>query len=280
MEATGVLVPAACAGGVAIAATVAIERFGGRLGGLLATLPTTIVPAAVGMFLGSADLADYRAGLFIMPAGMLVNAFFLWVWRVLPARLVWRRLGARLAAITLVSLLAWAVAAALCVVAVGLLAHTGVPGAAIALVLTLVLAASGALACARGVPAPRGHRRVRLGALLLRGLMAAVAIGGAVMLQQLGNPLLAGMAAVFPAIFLTTMVSLWLAQGEAVPAGAVGPMMLGSTSVCAYALVAAFSLPALGAWMGSFVAWWGAVLVATLPAWLWLRSRQPLQSGE
>ena len=44
-----ILGPALLAGLVAIGATVAIERFGGRIGGLLATVPTTIVPASIGM---------------------------------------------------------------------------------------------------------------------------------------------------------------------------------------------------------------------------------------
>ena len=41
------------------------------------------------------------------------------------------------------------------------------------------------------------------------------------------------MASVFPAIFLTTMVSIWLSQGEAVQSGA-NLMMLGSSSVALY----------------------------------------------
>ena len=36
---------------VAIGATVAIERLGGRLGGILGSIPTTIVPASLGFFL-------------------------------------------------------------------------------------------------------------------------------------------------------------------------------------------------------------------------------------
>ena len=36
---------------VAIGATVAIERLGGRLGGVLGSIPTTIVPASLGFFL-------------------------------------------------------------------------------------------------------------------------------------------------------------------------------------------------------------------------------------
>ncbi|MCP4793368.1 MAG: hypothetical protein GY882_08585 [Actinomycetia bacterium] len=39
----------------------------------------------------------------------------------------------------------------------------------------------------------------------------------------------------FPAIFMTTMVGLWLSQGPDVPLGAAGPMLLGSTSVAVYA---------------------------------------------
>ena len=46
-------------------------------------------------------------------------------------------------------------------------------------------------------------------------------------IARLGGSIAAGVTAVFPAIFMTTMISLWLSQGEAVQVGAVGPMMLG-----------------------------------------------------
>jgi len=46
------------AGLVAVAVTRAIEKLGGTAGGILATLPTTVVPASLGMFyeLGSEDV--------------------------------------------------------------------------------------------------------------------------------------------------------------------------------------------------------------------------------
>ena len=64
------------AGGVAILVTLAIERFGGRLGGILGTIPTTIVPASWGLWfggqmgtdgqkafeIGSLDLRDTESG--------------------------------------------------------------------------------------------------------------------------------------------------------------------------------------------------------------------------
>jgi hypothetical protein len=79
--------------------------------------------------------------------------------------------------------------------------------------------------------------------------------------------------AVFPAIFMTTMISLWISQGQAVQAGAVGPMMLGGTSVSVFALLAAWSVPALGITVGILVSWFGAVIGVTVPAWAWLKRR-------
>ena len=79
------------------------------------------------------------------------------------------------------------------------------------------------------------------------------------------------MASVFPVIFLTTMVSLWLSQGEAVQSGAVGSMMLGSTAVSAFALTAAFALPAYGVVAGCALGWLAAVCFVSLPAAAWVR---------
>ena len=81
------------------------------------------------------------------------------------------------------------------------------------------------------------------------------------------------MASVFPAIFLTTMVSLWWSQGEAVPVGAVGPMILGSGAVGAYALVAAVSVPVVGPILGALLSWVAAASIVTAPAAWWLQAR-------
>lgn len=36
------------AGVIAVLASVAVERFGGRTGGALATIPSTVIPTAIG----------------------------------------------------------------------------------------------------------------------------------------------------------------------------------------------------------------------------------------
>ena len=64
------------AGLVAILATVAIERFGGKLGGVLATLPTTIIPASLGFWYLSESDGDFIIAMWSVPIGMLLDAAF------------------------------------------------------------------------------------------------------------------------------------------------------------------------------------------------------------
>jgi hypothetical protein len=258
------------AGLVAIGVTVAIERWGGRLGGVLGTLPTTIVPAAIGIYQQSPDTESFRAAMFATPAGIVINAVFLLIWRELPPHLPQWSVRKRLAAVTVVSTAAWALMATAVVLAMGQVRKQVVSLLPVGLGLTLALAILGIAACRNAPPAPRGTRRVDPVTYALRGILAATAIGGSVCLAHAGGALAAGVAAVFPAIFLTTMFSLWISQGEAVQAGAVGPMMLGATSVASFAILAAFALPRFGLAAGSLAAWFLAAVAITVPAALWL----------
>jgi hypothetical protein len=267
------LLSALLAGLVAIAVTVAIERLGGVVGGFLGTLPTTIVPASLGIAHQTETPAAFAAAMCAVPAGMLIDVLFLYLWRVVPPRLPAWSSRVRLVATAAIALAVWGASAAALVATLTRLQACGVPLAIVGALTLAAMLVVGVAACLRPRPAPRGSRRVGPATLLARGLLAAGAIAVSVWLVAVGGPLAAGVASVFPAIFLTTMVSLWLAQGEAVPSGAVGPMMLGSSAVAAYALVSAWSFPALGSGLGAAVAWVVAAAGITLPAALWMRRR-------
>ena len=256
------------AGVMAILVSLAVERFGGRVGGLLGSVPTTIVPLSIGLLRLSENAAAFQNALAMAPAGMLLNAGFLWLWRHLPPRLAGLRADKRLAWVTALSLGAWLSAAVVVVVGGRRLLSGGQPLLPLGWALATLLSVAGVLACRGRRPAPRGSRTVSPLLLLSRGALAATAVGGASLLAR-HSPLAAGIAGVFPAIFLTTMVSLWLAQGEAVPLGAVGPLMLGSTSVAVYALLSATLMPRLGALSGATGAWFAAVGLVTVPALIW-----------
>jgi len=268
MSAATVIISAVFAGVVAIAVTIAIERWGGVIGGILGTIPSTIVPASVGMYLISTS-EEFLESMAIIPFGMMLNAMFLGVWLILPSR--FSNIENLLMKTTILSVAFWALAGsllffALASAALSALSPQSLAGLGFCGVFFVALYFN-----LKQVPAPAGHRKVSIRTLLVRGLMAATAIGIAVMLSHLHQPFLAGLASVFPAIFLTTMVALWHAQGPLVPKGAAGPMMLGGMSVAVYALIAMAIFPKYGPWYGAVISWVGAILLWSIPAFLALR---------
>jgi hypothetical protein len=173
---------ALAAGVVSAGATVAVERFGGRVGGILGTVPTTIMPATMGLFATHPMDADgtssegFLRAVAVVPAGMMINAAFLASWRVLPRWLhaddsrttLWRCVAASLVVWALLSL-AWVVGMNALEPSVEALLAIG--GG------TLVATASlGIVLCRHGVPAPKGTNHVTWPVLLARG----VAAGGAI----------------------------------------------------------------------------------------------------
>jgi hypothetical protein len=220
------------------------------------------------MWLAEPTDSAFQPAMGMVPVGMLLNAIFLWLWRVIPPKVPNWAFGKRLATITSINLSVWFAGA---IISVSIFPEqvsmtVGLGALLIGLVLGLWISLEHR-------PAPRGQNRVGPLTLAMRGVAAATAIGAAVWLSQLGSPLLAGMASVFPAIFLTSMVALWIAQGEEVPSGAVGPMMLGAMSVSFYALLATHTLQEYGVVAGSILTWFASIFAISVPSVLWLRFR-------
>ncbi len=276
------------AGLVAIFATLAIERLGGRLGGIIGTLPTTIIPASWGLwYQGQTELNPqafeaFSMAMYAVPAGMCLNAIFLWLWRVIPQKLPTivqqsqtdsRSLHRALAMMSLITLGLWFIGA---FVWVSLSKHWLISPdlhlmSAQCSLLLIILIGIGATYHTR--PAPKGKKTTQLTTLISRGLCAMLAVIIAVLIAKSGASTFAGVASVFPAIFWTTMVSLWLSQGQAVPAGAVGPMMLGSSSVAIFAIVAPYTYQTSGPFLGALLAWFTALLGAALPSYAWIQRK-------
>lgn len=284
------------AGLVAILATIAIERLGGRLGGIIGTLPTTIIPASWGLWYQSQEevlrqtslnteltqntLEQFSIAMYAVPAGMCLNAIFLWLWRVIPqgftivSRLSEQgQTGLRkaLALMSLMTLGLWFISAFTWVTVSKKWLNTldlhYLSGVSSLLLIVLI----GLAATYQSVPAPKGKKISKLSTLFSRGVCAMLAVTLAVLIAKSGASTFAGVAAVFPAIFWTTMVSLWLSQGQAVPSGAVGPMMLGSSSVAVFALAAPSSYLEYGPLWGALLAWLLALFCAALPSYLWIK---------
>jgi hypothetical protein len=180
---TAVVLSAALSAVVAIAVTLVIERWGGRIGGVLGTLPTTIVPAGIGLALAS-NAEALAASLAVVPYGMLMNGCFLLVYVFLPPRLSGQGGGA-LALTTTSALLVWGVFGALVLFALDPLLLRVDP-ASVALVGTVALGGMGLMAARGPRPAPSGHRSPGALEIMSRGLAAGAAIGLAVFVAGTG----------------------------------------------------------------------------------------------
>ena len=264
--------PAALAAGVlAIAVPAAIERFGGLLGGILGTMPSTILPASFGIYQEAESTEAFVAAMGVVPLGMLLNVGFLYSWRLFPPWVANLPLAFRVTLLGVATVGLWCLAATLVVVESRALIASGVSPLWLGAGATAAMVFFGLLACRTNPPGPRGSRKVSAPMHLARGVLAALAIGVSVILAALVGPVASGVVSIFPAIFLTTMVALTLAQGVQVQAGAVGPMMLGSSSVAVYALLAATLFAPLGPELGGLVSWVGSLVLSSVPAWWWLQ---------
>lgn len=264
------------AGTVAILVTVAIERTGGLIGGVLGTTPSTIIPASIGIALASTSSQQVQAAMATVPIGMAMDGLYLLQWRYIPACIPpsWPT-STHLPLILLLTTLTWLLLAAAALAltsavaaAGGLLAlrSLGVGGMALT-------AVAGVAACWVLPPTPPGSNPVKPCTLASRGLFAGAAITVSVLATQ-ASVTLGGLLSTFPAIFATTMVALWVSQGQGVTLGAVGPMVLGGGSVSAYATLFGALQPQIGIAWAAAAAWAVAVIGWSLPAVLFLRWRR------
>ena len=207
------------------------------------------MPAAIGIALtGGSDGSKLEHSMFTVPLGMLLNLFVLLIWRVGPNQfgMQGRSLRWQIAGLVLISLLFWSISALGLVFLLqylnqftnAIVLAVGITTTALTLVFGIVFA------CVRPIPAPGGRVQVSLATYVARGSLATLSVTIAVLLSH-ASFIAAGMASTFPAIFLTTMISLYFTQGANVPAGAAPNMMLGSVAVSGYAMLFGGIEPAL-----------------------------------
>ena len=233
---------------IAIASTVAIEKLGGTMGGVLATTPTTILPFSFGLALAGQSYGEITDAMFSAPIGLCLTSFYLILWREVPRLSCVTSLGSswRQLALVLPLLLSFWVAGAIAiVVALPLIKAAGISIIVAGLAaLFLSFGVGVAVIFIRHVPAPTGKRSVTYLQYASRGLVAGCAIGTSLVISSI-SPVAGGVASVFPSITTTTMVTLWLQQGRQVPAGAAGPMMLGNVAVSSFCVLFALLYPAM-----------------------------------
>jgi hypothetical protein len=234
-------------------ATLAGERLGSRLAGLITNLPSTIVVAMlfVALTRGTAYAAAAAASVSI---GMGLCVLFLLAFIVTIPRGLGVALGA--------SFGAWLLAAWL----VSLM-----PPPSLARGFLLYLLATGfAMLVLRWLvsipPAPRRKLPFRLAVVAGRALFAGAVVAGAVTAAQLAPPFLAGILSCFPAMYSSSLVILTRSQGAAFARASGRVMILSSSSIIVYAVAVGILFPRVGIWLGTLLAFALAALYLLLLA--------------
>ncbi|KAF0971748.1 hypothetical protein FDP41_009971 [Naegleria fowleri] len=118
-------------------------------------------------------------------------------------------------------------------------------------------------------------RRKRITILALRVALPFCLVSFSVLLNAMKLTLLAGLAASFPTLYMTTLFTLWIGhQDERLAVESVGPMVLGSASVSLYAIAACPMMLSKSLVAGSVLAYSVAVGVINVPAFFYLNWRK------
>lgn len=244
------IIPFALSALVVILVTIIAEKYGTKTGGIIGTLPSTIIIAFLFIALdkGIMFAADSVA---VVPAEMGINLIFLLLFAVLSPR--------KLTIAVTGSLLGWTVLTAV-------IFYSNLTSIALSLGLYLVFFLLSFLILDKKKKIT-SHDTIKVHytplKLLGRSLIAGTVIAIAVSFSNLGTTL-SGIFSVFPAIFLSTMLISHREHGPQFTGAMAKGMIYGSPSVVSYAVGIHFFYPALGILAGTLSAFLIAFVVTLI----------------
>ncbi len=232
------------------AATVLSERMGTKVGGMVGNLPSTILTSL--LFIGITQSPEFVSETTrTVPLGMFLSTMFLFTFISLAKRGLLPALSG--------SLICWAALA-------GFFALFQ-DSARITWIILYFAGALGTYLLAEKVQKIPSLGKVKkhysMGQILFRALFAGSVVGASVVIARAGSPFWAGIFASFPAMMLSAMVILTRSAGYPFARATGKIMLLASTNIVIYSLVASVTFPSVGIWYGTLIAY----LVAAL--WVW-----------
>ncbi|MCW4001519.1 MAG: hypothetical protein NWE93_14915 [Candidatus Bathyarchaeota archaeon] len=238
------LIAAFAVGSIWVAAvTVISERKGTLIGGILGGFPSTAAFSFLFIGINQSPSAVAQAT-DVFPLAFAVTNLYLLLYAYTSRR--------GFAAGLLVALLVWLALSTLLVV-------LGLSSFGVSLICGVGLSAVTFYLFARKlkIPAYEGSGKLYSSRdVVLRGVGAGALVAAAVLLSQIGGPLLGGVAAAFPAMFTSTLIILNHSRGTAFSRSITKPLAYsGILLVIPYGVAAHFLFPAVGAWLGTLLSY-------------------------
>jgi hypothetical protein len=242
-----VLVSFVVAGSWITLATVISEKFGTKIGGLLANTPSNILVSL--FFIGWTQGPQFAAETAkASPIGMAIDTLFLFVYLLAVGR--WG------VAALIPALASWAVFALL----LGPMGGNGIA-------FTSAVYAAVALACffylekkMRIQSVERGNAKHSAGEIVMRAVFSGTVVASAIIIAKVLGPVWGGVFSVFPATMISSMYLITKVQGQKFAQAFGKSMVLGSANIVVYAAAVAFTYPVYGIVAGTAISYAAAML--------------------
>jgi len=225
---------------IVILITIGAEKLGTKAGGILGTMPSTIIIAFY--FIAHNKGVQFASeAVAVVPAELAINLLFLFVFALLVHR------SGTLALIS--SFIVWIGLSSIVYIIHLNNIYISLFTYIITLFITFII-----LEYKQQIhSSEKVHVHYTPKKILLRGILAGVIISISVLLSNI-NAVLSGIFSVFPAILTSTMIIQYREHGAAFASGMAKSMVFGISSVACYATCIHFFYPLYGVLTGSLLA--------------------------
>ncbi len=225
--------------------TILAERFGSKIGGLIANLPSNILISLIFIYLVNdiGYLTDLVPGI---PIGLIIDSFFLVIFIIL--------LRYNLAISVVVSLVIWFVLAFL-------LAKVDLNNLTINIILFILVTLLTVWFVERVVKIPskqNSRKKYSVGQIIFRTAFGGFIVATIVVISKYSNPFFTGIFSTFPAMLLSTLIILSINQGREFAMATGKVLVLSLTNIIVYALLVKLTYPTIGVTLGTIISYLGS----------------------
>lgn len=234
---------------IVIAITIIAEKYGTKVGGIIGTLPSTIIIAFIFISLNKGITFASKA-VAVVPAEMAINLFFLIIFSILAFKSLFIALTGSFTVWTILSAILY------------LLNISNI-------YLSLILYISSLIATflilekiikIKSTGKVKVHYTTKK--ILFRGVLAGIVITTAVVLSNIGE-VISGIFSIFPAIFTSTMIITYKEHGPDFSSSMAKSMIFGSPSVMSYCVSIHFLYPLYGIIIGTIISLIISIILTT-----------------
>lgn len=232
---------------VVIIIMIIAEKYGTKTGGILGTLPSTIIVAYIFIALNKGvNFASNSVA--VVPAEMGINLIFLFIFAILIKKSIYVAFLSSFVVWTSLSFILWIIDLKNIYISISIF------------FLSLIFSAFTLENIIKIKSMGQKIVHYTFTKIALRGLLAGAIITITVLLSNVGE-VISGIISVFPAIISSTMIISYYDHGADFASGLAKSMIIGSCSVASYAVSIHFLYPLYGIILGSIIGFFVSVIV-------------------